>query len=302
MPKLQVRILLSLLLLFALLEMQIVAAVPSECQDIWRVDLYAVARLNADEQYFSKLKYYRWQNNRWQASDAEVFFDTQQPEIPLIVFTPGYTLTAQQTTQVGFGIVRNFDPNKPCRVVFWNWYSERGNGNIRRDLQNKIKVVNNTAGYLALFLQALKPQSKACLFGFSYGGRVTCNAAEALRKNNQQPEGLRLHLVLSGAATDREWFAKGHRHENIPQIAEKILVTYNPDDWALPLYHLIYDFRCDTIALGLEGVPMRSVPPEFRDRFESIDVSRYTGNKHNTLQHVQNPIFRNRINTYFFFE
>ena len=302
MPKLQVRIFLFLFLLLALLKTQIAVAVPSECQDVWRVDLRAVARLNADEQHFSKLAYYRWENNQWQSSDAETFFNTQQFEIPLIVFAPGYTSTTPQTTQVGFGLVQNFDPNKPCRIVFWDWYSEKGAGCIRRDIRSKLPIVNNTAGYLALFLQKLEPQSKVCLFGFSFGSRIVCIAVETLRQNDWQPVGLRLRLVLSGAATDRDWFAQGHQHGRIPEIVEKILVTYSPDDWALRFYPLMYDCRHRAKALGLEGLPMRSIAPEFRDKFENVNVSRHVGDEHQTVLHVQTPAFRSRINSYFFFE
>jgi pimeloyl-ACP methyl ester carboxylesterase len=276
--------------------------VPSEHQDVWRVDLHAVARLKADEQHIHKLKYYRWEKNRWAAADAETFFQTHKSEIPLIFFAPGYTSTTQQTTQVGLGLVRNFDPDKPCRIVFWDWFADRGIGNIRRDIRSKLPIVNNTADYLALLLQKLQPQSKVCLFGFSFGSRIACNAAEALRKSGRCPEGLRLHLVLSGAATDRNWFAKGQQHCQIPEIVEKILITYSPDDWVLRFYPWIYDFQQRQTALGLEGLPMRSIAPEFRDRFENFNVNRYIGGEHQTLFHVRSPVFQSRIGTYFFFE
>jgi|GEM_PF-1149788 len=301
MPRLEVRRL-CVFWLFVLLSVQTAAAVPGENQDIWRVDLRAVAHLNADGHNFLKLKFYRWQNNRWQLSDAETFFGTQHAEIPLILFAPGYSLTTQETTQVGLGIVRTFDPNKPCRVLLWDWYSDKKGIKIRRDIRNKIPIADNTARYLALFLKELKPQSKACLFGFSFGSRIVCEAVEALWRSGQQPDGLRLHLVLSGAATDQCWLAKGQRHSNMPEIVEKILVTYNPGDWVLRYYHLIYYLRCKSKALGSVGPPMRSIAPEHRNRFESINVERYIGNKHQTLSHVRAPAFRSRINTYFFFE
>jgi len=212
-------------------------------------------------------------------------------------------LTTPQTSQVGFGLVRSFDPDKPCRVVFWDWFADRSLGNVRRDIRSKLPIVNNTADYLALLVQKLKPQSKVCLFGFSFGSRIVSNAAEALRKNGQCPEGLRLHLVLSGAATDQHWFAKGQKHEKIPEIAEKILVTYSPNDWVLRLYPLIYDYQHrQTTALGLEGLPMRNIDPEFRSRFENVNIDRYIGSEHQTLLHVRSPAFQSRIGTYFFFE
>ena len=306
MLKLQVRsfafLPLLLPMLFILPSTQAVAAVLSEHQDIWRVDLYAVTFLPADDRHFPKLVYYRWENNRWQASDAETFFATQQPEIPLIIFAPGYDSPTPQTTQVALGIVRNFDPNKPCRIVVWDWFSDRGPGNIRRDIRSKLPIAHNAGGYLALFLQNLKTQSKVCLFGFSFGGRIVCHAVETLKRNDQRPEGLRLNLVLSAAATDQNWFARGQRHSRIPEIVEKILVTYNPDDWALRFYPMMHNFRDKARALGRTGLPMRNIPPEFRTQFESINVQRYIGKEHQTLLHVQSPVFRSRIGAYFFFE
>ena len=303
MPELQTRTFLLAFSLFVLLKVQAALAVPNVAhQDVWRVDVRPVAFLNATEQNFQKLRYYRWENNQWQLSDAKTFFDTQRAEIPLTVFAPGYSLTTQETTQVGLGLVRNFDPNKLCRVVLWDWYSDKGCKLIRRDIRNKIPIGYNSANYLAIFLQNMKPQSKVCLFGFSFGGRIVCDAVETLRKGGQRPEGLRLNLVLSGAATDQHWFAMGQRHGRMPEIVERILVTYNPDDWVLRYYPLIYSFRSDTAALGLEGLPMRHIAPEYRGRFENINVQRFIGRKHQTLYHIRTPVFRSRINAYFFFE
>ena len=235
-------------------------------------------------------------------SDAETFFDTQCAEIPLFFFAPGYTSTTAQTTRVGLGIVQTFDPNKPCRVVFLDWYSERAVHKIRRDVRGKLPIINNTAEYLTLLLQEVKAQSKVCLFGFSFVGRIVCHAVETLRKSGQRPEGLRLHLVLSAAATDRDWFAVGQQLSKVPEIVDKILVTYNPDDWVLRFYPFMYNFQHRAQALGLEGLPMHNIAREYRDRFENINISQYIGDEHQTLYHVRSPIFRSRINRYCFFE
>lgn len=302
MLKLPFRILPLVCLLLFLSKGQIAAAVPSEHQNIWRVDLRSVAQLTDCSRHFDKLKFYRWNNKCWQPSDAETFFSTHRADVPLIFFLPGFTSTTPQTTQVGLSIVQTFDPDKPCRVVFWDWLSDRGTTGLRRDVQSKIPIIGNTAGYLSLCLQKLEPQSKVCLFGFSFGCRIACHAAEKLRKSGLQPDGQRLHLVLSGAATDQNWFGKGQQHGKTPEIIEKILVTYNPDDWVLRYYPLMYSIGCNPAALGLEGLPMRSIAPEFRDRFENVNVSRYIGDAHQTLPHVRCPAFQSRVNTYFFFE
>jgi len=302
MLELRTRTLLLVFLLLVLLKTQTAQAVPSENHDIWRIDLRPVAHLTACEHNFSKLRYFRLENNRWQPSDAETFFDTQCADMPLIVFAQGYSLTSQETTQVGLTLVRHFDPKKPCRVVLWDWYSDKRDKHLRRDLRSKIPVGYNTANYLALFLQKTKPQSKVCLFGFSFGCRIICDAVEALRTSGHRPEGLRLHLVLSGAATDQHWFAQGQRHGNVPEIVERVLVTYNSDDWVLRLYPLMYHIRSEARALGLKGLPMRNIAPEYRDRFENINVERYIGHKHQTRYHMRTPAFQSRISKYFFFE
>ena len=302
MPRLHVHPFLFVPLLFVLLRMQSAAAVPSECQDVWRISLHAIAQLPADEQNFSKLKYYRWQNNRWKLSDVETFFDTQQAEIPLIFFVLGFTLTTSEVTRTGFDVVRNFDPNKSCRIVFVDWYSDRTDDTYRRDIRKRLPIADNTGDHLAMLLQKLKPQSKVCLFGFSLGSRILCGATEALRKNDKRPEGLRLHLVISGAAIDWDVFAKGHRHGDVPQVAEKIMVTYSPDDFVLKFYPMMHGLRYRSAALGLKGLSMQSIDPEYRDQFENINIDRYISGKHQTLPHVQNPVFRSRIKTYFFFE
>ena len=299
---LRIRTLVLTFSLFILLKTQLALAVPNENQDIWRIDIRPVAHLKACGQNFTKLRYFRWENNRWQPSDAKTFFDTQCADIPLTVFAQGYSLTSQETTQVGLTLIRHFDPNKPCRVVLWDWFSDKKDKHIRRDLRSKIPVGYNTANYLALFLQKLKPQSKACLFGFSFGCRIVCDAVEALRKSGHRPDGLRLNLVLSGAATDRHWFAQGQRHGRVPEIVERILVTYNPDDWVLWYYPLMYCIRSEAMALGLEGLPMRNIAPEYRDQFENINVERYIGHRHQTRYHMRTPVFRSRISEYFFFE
>ena len=297
----QIRLLVFAFLLFVLPNIQ-TALLANEQQDIWRVDLHAVPCLTANERHFSKLAFYRWEQNRWQISDAETFFGTQLPEIPLIVFAPGYTLTTLQTTQVGLGIVRAFDPSKPCRVVFWTWFSDRGPCNIRRDVRNKFPIADNAGDYLALFLEKINPESKVCLFGFSLGSRIVCQAVETLRKSDRRPEGLRLNLVLSGAATNQDWFVHGGRFSRIPEIVEKVLVTYNSRDWVLRFYPLVYNFRDKAPALGFTGLPTQRIPTEFRSQFENININRYIGREHQTLLHVQTPAFRSRINTYFLFE
>ncbi|MCL2004572.1 MAG: hypothetical protein FWG73_00245 [Planctomycetaceae bacterium] len=300
MTKLEVRMVFFTPLVFVLLQTS--ALTNDTQQDIWRVDIHGVARLLASEENFSRLRFYQWDNNRWRPSDAEAFLDSQCSATPLIVLALGYSLTSRDISQVGHNVVRTFDPDKACQIVFWDWFSDRGTYRIRRDIRSKIPIADNAANYLALMLQELEPQSKVCLFGFSFGSRIACQAVESLRQSGRRPDGLRIHLVLSGAAADEHWFARGQRYGNIQEEAERILVTHNPEDWVLRLYPMMYPVGQRPTALGLYGVPLHNIEPEFRVRFENVDVNRYMGHAHQTLKHVRCPAFRNRVAEYFFFE
>ena len=299
MTKLEIRMCLFALLTFALLKTQPSAVAQ---QDIWRVDLHGVAQLLASEQNFSRLQFYQWNNNRWLPSNAESFLDSQCSETPLIILALGYSLTTRDTTQVGHNIVRTFDPDKTCQVVFWDWFSDRGNYRIRRDIRSKVPIADNAANYLALLLQKLEPQSKVCIFGFSFGSRIACQSVETLRSSGREPENLQLHLVLSGAAADQHWFAQGQRYGHIAELVEKVLITYNPDDWVLRLYPLMYPIGHRPSALGLHGMPMQDIESVYRHRFENVDVQSYMGHAHQTLKHVRSSAFQSRMGEYFFFE
>ena len=300
MTKLEARMLSFFLFAFALFQTQ--TSANDAKQDIWLVDTHGVAQLLANEQNFSKLRFYQWNTSRWLPSDAEAFFDSQCSELPLIVIALGYSLTTRDTSQVGLNIVRTFEPDKACRIVIWDWFSDRGTYRIRRDIRNKVPIADNAANYLALLLKRLEPQSRVCIFGFSFGSRIACQSIETLRQSGHKPECLRIHLVLSGAAADDHWFAQGERYGNIQEEVEKILVTYNPDDWVLRLYPLMYPIGQRPAALGLHGMPMQSIKLEFRDRFENVDINRYIGHAHQTLKHIKSPPLRSRVNEYFFFE
>ena len=270
-------------------------------QDIWHIDLHGVARSFPNEQNFARLRFYRWKNNCWTPSDADEFFQTQEPDVPLIVLTLGYSLTSRDVSRVGHTIVRTFNADQKGRIVFWDWFSDRGTCRIRMDIRGKVPIADYAGKYLALFLQSVKPESKVCLFGFSFGSRIVCQSVEDLQRSENMPENLRLHLVLSGAAMDQDWLVSGQRYGNVIKTAEKILVTYNPDDWVLRLYPLIYHLGHSPVALGLEGVPIQRIAPEFRSRIDNINVEPYMGSAHQTIQHVISPVFRSRVNEYFFF-
>ena len=269
-------------------------------QDIWLIDTRQTPWNCATETGFEKTVYYQLIDHRWVRSDAETFFETQFPDVPLVLFSPGYTSTTSDTVEVGMSLVRLYNPEQNCRTVFWNWPAEKIRLPLGRDIREKIAVTEASAVYLAMFLRRLQPESQVCMIGFSFGNRIICDAVKRL--GDDRPDGMRLHLVLTASATDYCWFASGSRHGEVPRLAEKILILYNPADRALQFYPLLYGNGSRPDALGRFGPPMARIAPEYRDHIEAINVQLYLGNRHRTIYYLQTSVFRQRMNDYLFFE
>ena len=267
--------------------------------DIWLVDTHQASWHQASEESFERFVYYQLIDNKWVKSDTETFYATQDPAIPLVVFSPGYTSTISDTTEVGMALVRLYKPEQECRTVFWCWPAEKIRCRLAPDIREKISVAAASGDYLAMFLRRLKAESKVCMIGFSFGNRIICDTTEKM--HDDQPEGMQIHLVLTAAANDRIWLASGSRHGNVPQVAKKILVLYNPVDAALKFYPLLYGNGSRPDALGRFGPPTSFILPEFRERIEAINVKAYVGKNHRTVYYLHTPIFRQRMNAYLFF-
>lgn len=283
---------------FAIFQME-AGAMLSTTKDVWLIDTHNVSWAEGTEQNFQKIAYYRLVGNRWLRVGSETFYQTQAPRIPLVVFSPGYTATRESTIEVGMQLLRLCDPDKPVRMVFWNWPAQREVLGLRRDIRAKIPIAEANARYLAMFLKKLQPESKVCLLGFSFGTRLIGDAIEQF--GNEQPEGMRLHLVLAGAATDRHWLASNGRNRNVPRLADKILILYNPDDFRLQFYPCMYDIGYNPQALGRFGPPMSRINSDYRHKIEAVNINPQIGIRHSTLIHFQTPAFRKRIGEYLFF-
>ncbi len=269
-------------------------------QEVWMVDSHCAHWTCPNDEEYTKLRTYRLECCHWVASGQEEFLDSFDPDVPIIIFVPGYTSTPQQTVDVGMELVRHFDPNKVGRTVFWNWPSEKQSKWLPSDIRAKMPVAAASSAYLAHFLRTLPENSKVCIFGFSFGNRIVLDAVELLGED--RPEGQRIRLVLAGAATDRNFLARNNRNGNVPAIAEKILIFFNPFDRALLVYPYIYGTDYKPEALGRYGPPICSILPQFRNRIESIDVFSQLGIRHITVASMDAPAFQQRIGTYFFFE
>lgn len=268
-------------------------------EDIWFIDTHSCSWHCASEQGFQNAIYYQLVGNKWIKSNIETFLETQDPEIPLVVFSPGYTSTTSVTIEVGMELVHLYQKDQKCRTVFWCWPADKIRLRLAPDIREKISVAEASGQYLSHFLRRLKPESKVCMIGFSFGNRIICDAVQNL--GDDRPENMRIHLVLTAAATDRLWLSRHSRHGDLPRLTEKILILYNPADRALKFYPYLYGDGSRPDSLGRYGPVIQYIDPEYRNRIEDVNVNRYLGKYHRTVYHLQTPVFRQRMNDYLFF-
>ena len=278
----------------------ILAARSAFTHDIWYIDSQSVSWTCATEADFSRISYFRLDENRWQRSDAAEFYETHSPEIPLVIFVPGYSATPADIVEEGMKLsALCAQKNIPCRMVFWGWPARRVYTPLPEDIRAKLPVTAASARYLAMFLRRLPPGSSVSMFGFSFGARIICDAVELLR--NSCPPEIRIRLVLAAPASDRNWLGEHCRHADVPKIAEKTLILCNANDRALRFYPRLYADGSRPEALGRLGPHYCTISPEFRSKIETVDVGPYVGGQHRTLPYMDTPPFRRRMGTYLLF-
>jgi hypothetical protein len=237
---------------------------------------------------------------RWERSDAAAFYGTQDAAVPVLIFSPGYTSTKSATVEIGLQILGLCDAGKPIRMIFWQWPAEKIGCRLLPDIRSKIPVAEANAVYMSMMLKRLKPASKVSILGFSFGTRLLGGAVENI--GNLKPEGMKINLIYGGAASDRDWLAQNGRNGNVPKIAHKILVFYNPDDFRLKFYPFLYPGNANPKPLGTLGAPMSKINQEFHNKIEMVNLEPYIGFRHKTVTLIGTKPFRDRINEYIFFE
>ncbi len=271
--------------------------------DIWLVKSHAGEAADVET-----LQFFQLQGRSWKKWDAETFYSTQNAEIPLIVYAPGYTTTTEDTVMLGMKLTSLYKKRGESRTVFWKWPSEKVDCRLIPDIRSKLPIVTQNAELMAAFLRKLQSRSKVCMIGFSFGNRIILDAAESLATNpSDRSEHFTFHLVLAAAATDADSLGKGGRHENVPEFCEKILVLYNPEDSKLLFYPFLYGRHSlgkliGPESLGKQGPPLSRICPENREHIEAININRYVGSEHKTVDHIMTPSFRNRVDSYLLFQ
>jgi hypothetical protein len=187
-------------------------------------------------------------------------------------------------------------------VIAFDWPSERIYENPIRDVNEKGRRAYIAGYHLARFVQAFPPQSRICLLGQSYGGRVVPSALHllgggALNSQDHDPDvalpGVRpdLHLrgVILGAASDHDWLDPGERLDHALLGCEAFLNLYNSRDEALRFYIGLRrsGHRHAIGKLGLKDRDFERLGP-LAARYEEHDLNPLLGTEHTLLDATAN--------------
>jgi hypothetical protein len=197
-------------------------------------------------------------------------------------------------------------------IVAFDWPSQRVYRNDTRDINEKGRRAYVAGYHLARFLQAFPPESRVCLLGQSYGGRVVPSALHLLgggaldsqdhddpvRLPSLRPD-LHLRAVVIAGASDHDWLAPGDRLDRALVASEAFLNLYNRKDEALRLYPFLLRSGHHR-ALGKIGLTNRDFDAlgPLAARYAELDVHDLLKQEHSLLDAVANPEIAQRIAPY----
>ncbi len=188
-------------------------------------------------------------------------------------------------------------------LVAFDWPSQRVYHTEVRDVNEKCRRAFLAGYHLARFVQAFPPDSRICLLGQSYGGRVVPAAlhllgggslnSQLLERPVRLPDlrsDLHVRAVVIAAASDHHWLDPGQKLDHALLACEAFLNLYNQGDKVLIWYPFLFtgDRRR---ALGRVGL----LPRDF-DRLGSLaahyaehDIDDWIGRDHTLLGAVAHP-------------
>lgn len=234
---------------------------------------------------------------QWAESTQNAFFDSYDPNIPLVVIIHGNWMTLPEAKSHGIAFHRLARKLGEHRLLVWSWPSERAMKKIRRDALLKARRADAHGHVLAMFLKKLPAGSKVSVVGFSFGAKLACEALQGLSDDVPRPQsmdmqvdtqpvdekpighGLRVRTILLAAAMDQGSLAPGRQYGHALRGTEKMLIHVNPDDCVLRWYPKMKSCN-GPAAIGREGVSYGRFPVEYIEKVRSRNVMRLIGHDH----------------------
>lgn len=188
-------------------------------------------------------------------------------------------------------------------VIAFDWPSQRVYRSDIRDINEKGRRAYVAGYHLARFVQGFPSESRICLMGQSYGGRVVPSALHllgggSLNSQDHDPliglpmvrSDLHLRAIVLAGASDHTWLDPGARLDHCLHGCEALLNLYNRRDEALQFYPFLFRSGHHH-ALGKVGLSNRDFARlgSLAARYAEQDVNDLLGREHSLLDAVANP-------------
>ena len=238
----------------------------------------------------------------WKSTSLERILAQPDKTIPTIIFTHGYQVSEKDAPEWGLhpyrSVIQHAKTAAPVRWIIFSWPSEKI-GPILRDIRAKGRTAERTAAHLAWLIDRFDTDTPLAVFGYSYGGRITCGALHLLGggmlngKTMEQrihPNRQLLRTVLLAPAVDNDWLLPGHRYEMAISQMSRLLIVHNHCDPVLKRYHFTQRrrrHRNRPIALGKEGLANIACLGDAAKKIEQLDICCTIGHKHGMLNYLK---------------
>jgi esterase/lipase superfamily enzyme len=255
--------------------------------------------------------WYLGQDHRWLAADSKTFLHCDDPHVPTVVFLHGNRFNSQNAAETGSGVYRvlmRLADGRPFRFVIWSWPSDRIAGGNRLDVQVKAARSELESCYLAHCVRRIQPDVSVTLIGHSFGARAIGGALKLLvgeefagRKLSvpAEPRRAPLRAVLVAAGMDNTALLPGSGNGLALSALDRLLIAYNPEDWALHWYRRMYHRRGPD-ALGYTGPACPAQLGADAEKMELLDLSCEVGRHHPWEHYLRSPSLRARMAWYAF--
>ena len=285
-------------------------------RDVWVFDTHSASLTKTDEQQFQRIKVrrfmqmYQQEKTHWNDSTLDEFWETFDPEVPLIVFVHGNYTTPTEAIASANMLENKFFPGNgefaaaKYRLLIWSWPAEMVYQLHLRDAKLKGYYSIKQGEYLARFLALVPEDSRVSLVGYSFGARTTCEAVQRLSFNKQSPKEphippLQIRNLLLSPAIDQYSLAPRFRYGNVLDVSQQSIVLFNPRDFALRFYPALVG-PCGPHSLGREGIP--GLPAEWKDKITGINISAIAETQHTFVVFFRDPNLNRRLGRYLLFE
>lgn len=214
--------------------------------------------------------------------------------------TPDIALGGLMWSQAWLGENRALPPD--AVVIAFDWPSQRVYNNDVRDINEKGRRAYIAGFHLANFVLGFPPESRICILGQSYGGRVVPSALHllgggCLNSQDHDPyvrlsalrSDLHLHAILVEGASDHYWLDPDQRFDRALYACEALLNLYNHRDEALVLYPFLFrgGHQRALGRIGLKQSDLDQLGP-LAAKYEEHDTHDLLGREHTLLDSVAN--------------